>query len=99
MGKFDGKIVPITGAARGQGRSHAVRFAEEGADVIALDICHDLDTVPYPLATASDLAETVKEVESRDRRIASFGADTRDFGRMEELVREGVAEPRAARSC
>lgn len=92
MGKFDGKVVLITGAARGQGRSHAVRFAEEGADIVALDVCHDLDTVPYPLATAADLAETVKEVESRDRRILSFEADTRDYGRLETIVEETVSE-------
>jgi SDR family mycofactocin-dependent oxidoreductase len=92
MGKFDGKVVLITGAARGQGRSHAVRFAEEGADIVALDVCHDLDTVPYPLATAEDLAETVKEVESRDRRILSFEADTRDYGRLESIVSEAVSE-------
>jgi SDR family mycofactocin-dependent oxidoreductase len=92
MGTFDGKVVLITGAARGQGRSHAVRFAEEGADIIALDVCHDLDTVPYPLATPSDLAGTVKEVEGLGRRIASFEADTRDYGRMEEVVRDAVSE-------
>ncbi|MCW2583819.1 MAG: family mycofactocin-dependent oxidoreductase [Klenkia sp.] len=92
MGKLDGKVALVTGAARGQGRSHAVRLAHEGADVIALDVCHDLDTVPYPLGTSADLAQTVKEVESLDRRIASFEGDTRDFGRMEEIVRESVAE-------
>lgn len=92
MGTFDGKVVLITGAARGQGRSHAVRFAEEGADIIALDVCHDLDTVPYPLATPSDLAGTVKEVERLGCRIASFEADTRDYGRMEEVVRDAVSE-------
>lgn len=92
MGRFDGKVVLITGAARGQGRSHAVRFAEEGADIVALDVCHDLDTVPYPLASPADLAETVKEVESRDRRILSFEADTRDYGRLETVVEEAVSE-------
>lgn len=92
MGKLNGKVALVTGAARGQGRSHAVRLAEEGADIIALDVCHDLSTVPYPMGTSSDLAETVKEVEQLDRRITSFEADTRDYGRMEEVVREGVAD-------
>lgn len=69
MGKLDGKVAFITGAARGQGRSHAARFAEEGADIIAVDILNDIDSVSYPLATKEDLEETVRQVESHDRRI------------------------------
>ena len=60
----------ITGAARGQGRSHAVQLALEGADIIAIDICDQLDTVPYPMATADDLAETVRQVESTGRELS-----------------------------
>ena len=70
-GRVAGKLAFITGAARGQGRSHAIRLAEEGADIIAVDICRDYGTVPYPMATPEDLAETVKAVEALDRRIAS----------------------------
>ena len=68
-GRVAGKVAFITGAARGQGRSHAIRLAEEGADIIAVDICRDYDTVGYPLASAADLAQTVKAVEALDRRI------------------------------
>ena len=70
MGKLDGKVAFITGAARGQGRSHAIRLAQEGADIIAVDICAQIDSVPYPMATPDDLAETVKQVEALDRRIS-----------------------------
>jgi (+)-trans-carveol dehydrogenase len=69
MGRVDGKVALITGAARGQGRSHARRLAEEGADIIALDIAAPVATVPYPLATVEDLDTTVREVEALDRRI------------------------------
>jgi len=92
MGLMDGKVVLITGAARGQGRSHAVRFAEEGADVIALDICSEIPHVKYPLATAEDLAETVNQVEKLDRRCLAFEADARDSARMHEVVSQAVSE-------
>ena len=69
MGKLEGKVAFITGAARGQGRSHAIRLAQEGADIIAVDICRQIDSVTYPMSTPEDLAETVKEVEALDRRI------------------------------
>jgi NAD(P)-dependent dehydrogenase (short-subunit alcohol dehydrogenase family) len=69
MGRFDGKVVFITGAARGQGRSHAVRFAEEGADIIAVDICAPVKTIDYPMATPEDLAETARLVKARGRRV------------------------------
>jgi NAD(P)-dependent dehydrogenase (short-subunit alcohol dehydrogenase family) len=67
MGRVQGKVAFITGAARGQGRSHAIRLAEEGADIIAVDMCHDLETVNYPLATPDDLKETARLVEKLDR--------------------------------
>ena len=76
-GRLDGKVALITGAARGQGRSHAVRLAQDGADVIAVDICRPIDSVAYPLATPADLARTVSEVRALGRRIAAAEADAR----------------------
>ena len=67
MARLDGKVAFITGAARGQGRSHAVRLAEEGADIIAVDIASQIDSVPFAVATPEDLDQTVKEVEALDR--------------------------------
>src|SRR5580693_1991290 len=77
-GKLEGKVAFITGAARGQGRSHAIRLAQEGANIIAVDICRQIESVAYPMATPGDLAETVKEVEALDRRIVAREADVRD---------------------
>ncbi|HEY3718147.1 MAG TPA: mycofactocin-coupled SDR family oxidoreductase [Jatrophihabitantaceae bacterium] len=92
MGKLEGKVAFITGAARGQGRSHAVRLAEEGADIIAVDICAQIDTVPYPMATPDDLAETVKEVEGLDRRIFARPVDVRDAVALQAALDAGIAE-------
>ena len=92
MGQMDGRVVLITGAARGQGRSHAVRFAEEGADVIALDICEDVPLVRYPLGTAEELDETAKLVENLGRRCVALRVDARDSARLREAVAEGVKE-------
>jgi SDR family mycofactocin-dependent oxidoreductase len=92
MGKLEGKVAFITGAARGQGRSHAIRLAQEGADIIAVDICAQIDTVPYPMATPDDLAETVKEVEALDRRIFARQADVRDPRALKAAFDAGVAE-------
>jgi SDR family mycofactocin-dependent oxidoreductase len=91
-GRVAGKVAFITGAARGQGRAHAIRLAEEGADIIAIDICRDYDTVGYPLATEADLAETVKAVEALDRRIVATVADVRDAGALKAAVDDGVAQ-------
>jgi SDR family mycofactocin-dependent oxidoreductase len=91
MGKLDGKVVLITGAARGQGRSHAVRLAAEGADVIALDICQQIGSVRYPLATPDDLAVTVKEVEALGRRIVAAHADVRDRSQVRAALEQGLA--------
>jgi SDR family mycofactocin-dependent oxidoreductase len=91
-GQFDGKVAFITGAARGQGRSHAVRFAEEGADIIAVDLCDQIDTVGYPMATREDLDETVNFVEKTGRRIVAEQGDVRSFDRMKSVVADGVAE-------
>jgi SDR family mycofactocin-dependent oxidoreductase len=92
VGRLEGKVAFITGAARGQGRSHAVRFAEEGADIVALDLCGQVDTVPYPMATPDDMANTVGLVESLGRRIIARQGDTRDGARIHEVVLEGLAE-------
>jgi (+)-trans-carveol dehydrogenase len=91
-GRVEGKVAFITGAARGQGRSHAIRLAEEGADIIAVDICDQVGSVPYPMATPEDLTETVKEVEALDRRIVATQADVRDYGALKKALDDGVAE-------
>src|SRR3954452_10312858 len=92
MGRVEGKVALITGAARGQGRSHALRLAEEGADIVAVDICSSVETVPYDGATADDLARTAKLVEEFDRRIVTRQVDVRDLGGLEAAVRDGVSE-------
>jgi SDR family mycofactocin-dependent oxidoreductase len=92
MGKLEGKVVFITGAARGQGRSHAVRLAQEGADIIAIDIAAQIASVSYPMATPEDLAQTVKEVEALDRRIVARQADVRDLAGLQAAFDAGVAE-------
>ncbi|MFY9921525.1 MAG: SDR family NAD(P)-dependent oxidoreductase, partial [Mycobacterium sp.] len=91
-GQFEGKVAFITGAARGQGRCHAVRFAEEGADIIALDLCEQIDSVAYPMPSREDLDETVNLVEKTGRHIVAEQADVRDFERVREVVANGVAE-------
>ncbi|RBY85123.1 mycofactocin-coupled SDR family oxidoreductase [Blastococcus sp. TF02A-26] len=91
-GSLQGRVAFITGAARGQGRSHAVRLAREGADVIAVDICAQLPSVDYPMATEDDLAETARLVEALDRRIVTRVADVRDRGQLAAAVEAGVAE-------
>jgi len=90
-GRVEGKVAFITGAGRGQGRSHAVKLASEGADIIAIDICHDVEGA-LPMATPDDLAETVKLVEARDRRIIATQADVRDLDGLTAAVDAGVGE-------
>jgi (+)-trans-carveol dehydrogenase len=92
VGLFDGKVVLITGAARGQGRSHAVRFAQEGADVIALDVCADIPATGYAGATREDLAETAALVEAEGRRAFPRVVDVRDHAGMTAAVEDGSAE-------
>ena len=90
--QFEGKVAFITGAARGQGRSHAVRFAEEGADIIAVDLCAQIDSVQYPMARPEDLDETVNLVEKTGRRIMAEIADVRDFKQLQSVVARGEEE-------
>ncbi|HEY2670515.1 MAG TPA: SDR family NAD(P)-dependent oxidoreductase, partial [Rugosimonospora sp.] len=91
-GRVEGKVAFVTGAARGQGRSHAIRLAQEGADIIAVDICDQVASVPYPMATPDDLTETVKEVEALDRRIVATQADVRDYAGLKQALDDGVAQ-------
>jgi SDR family mycofactocin-dependent oxidoreductase len=90
-GRMDGKVVLITGAARGQGRSHAVRLAEEGADIIALDLCREVPGTPHAGSTPDDLAETVSLVEALGRRIVASAADVRDLSGLRAAVDDGVS--------
>jgi SDR family mycofactocin-dependent oxidoreductase len=92
MGKLEGKVAFITGAARGQGRSHAIRLAQEGADIIAVDLADQIESVPYPMSTPEDLQETVSQVEALDRRVVSVQADVRDFDALAAAAQKGVAE-------
>ena len=92
MGRVEGKVAFVSGAARGQGRSHAIRLAQEGADIIAVDIEGQIDTVPYPMSTPADMEETVRQVEALDRRIIATKADVRDFDSIKAAVDDGVAQ-------
>src|SRR5262245_40528704 len=92
MGRVEGKVAFVTGAARGQGRGLAVALAREGADIIAVDVCEQIDEVPYPLATKEDLAATASEVEALGRRVIAREADVRDVDALAAVVGEGVAE-------
>lgn len=92
MGRFDGKVVLITGGARGQGRSHALAFAREGADIVVTDVAKQVTTVPYAMSTESDLKETVAQVEALDRRCLSVVADARSTADMRSAVDAAVGE-------
>ena len=96
-GRLDGKVAFITGAARGQGRAHAVRLASEGADVLALDLAGPLPGVPYDSATPDELAETAAAVEATGRRVLTHQGDVRDLEGMTAFLARGV-EATAARS-
>lgn len=91
-GRVEGKRVLITGAARGMGRSHAVRLAEEGADLILVDICESLPAIEYPLATTEDLEETARLVEKHGRRAVTHVVDVRDDQALTAAVDDGVAQ-------
>jgi (+)-trans-carveol dehydrogenase len=94
VGRLDDKVALITGAARGQGRSHAVRLAREGAQIVAVDFCGGAEAFPwmtYPMATEDDLAETVRLVEGEGQKILAVKADVRDLAGMQQAVADGVA--------
>ena len=91
-GRVEGKVAFITGAARGQGRSHAVRLAQEGADIIAVDICKQIETVSIPLSTPEDLAETADLVKGHNRRIYTAKVDVRDYAALKAAVDAGVEQ-------
>ncbi len=91
-GRVEGKVAFITGAARGQGRSHAVRLAHEGADIIAVDICRGFDGSPAPAATPEDLAETADLVKNLNRRVVTAQVDVRDYSALKAAVDNGVEE-------
>lgn len=92
MGRLSGKVALITGGARGQGRSHAVTFAREGADIVTCDLVSQVATVPYPMSVPDDLNETVKLVEEQDRRCVAMQADVRDTAQLRAVVERGIAE-------
>ncbi len=92
MGRVQGKVAFVTGAARGQGRSHAVRLAEEGADIIAVDRCEDFKTVGYPMATPEDLEETAQFVEKTGQRCVTAKVDVSDVVSLKSILDDGVAE-------
>jgi SDR family mycofactocin-dependent oxidoreductase len=89
-GRVEGKVAFITGAARGQGRAHAVKLASEGADIIGLDICAQVDTVDYAMSTPDDLQETIELVEKQGRRMITKIGDVRDVGALRSLYEEGL---------
>lgn len=92
MGRVQGKVAFVTGAARGQGRSHAVRLAEEGADIIAIDRCKDFETIGYPMATPEDLEETAQFVEKTGQRVVTAKVDVADAGQLKSALESGIAE-------
>ncbi|KUI17228.1 3-ketoacyl-ACP reductase [Mycolicibacterium acapulense] len=92
MGRVQGKVAFVTGAARGQGRSHAVRLAEEGADIIAVDLCENIDTIGYPMATPEDLEETAAFIEKTGRRVFTAKADVREAAQLKAALEEGISQ-------
>ena len=92
-GTLEGRVAFITGAARGQGRAHAIRLANEGADIIAIDVCGPIsETITYPLATSDELAETVQAVEATGRKVLAREVDIRDLAALQQVVADGVEQ-------
>ena len=98
-GRVAGKVALVTGAARGQGRSHALALAREGADVIAVDSCRDYATVDYPMATVSELAQTVRDVEQLDRRAVALQVDVREADALAAAVDTDFLEEILSAGC
>ncbi|OBG19048.1 3-ketoacyl-ACP reductase [Mycolicibacterium celeriflavum] len=92
MGRVQGKVAFVTGAARGQGRSHAVRLAEEGADIIAVDLCENIDTIGYPMATPDDLEETAAFIEKTGQRVVTAKADVREASQLKAALEDGISQ-------
>ncbi|BBY41735.1 MULTISPECIES: mycofactocin-coupled SDR family oxidoreductase [Mycobacteriaceae] len=92
MGRVQGKVAFVTGAARGQGRSHAVRLAEEGADIIAVDLCENIDTIGYPMATPEDLEETAAFIEKTGQRVVTAKADVREASQLKAALEDGISQ-------
>jgi SDR family mycofactocin-dependent oxidoreductase len=93
QGSLEGRVAFVTGAARGQGRAHAIRLAEDGADIIAVDSCRPIsDTITYPMPTSDDLAETVAAVESTGRKVLAREVDIRDLAAQQQVVADGVEQ-------
>ena len=92
MSSLEGQVAFITGAGRGQGRSHAEALAEQGVDIIAVDLCEDIDTVSYPLSTPSDLDETAAAVKAHGRRVVTYQADVRDMRGLTRALNAGLSE-------
>jgi len=92
MGRVEGKVAFVTGAGRGQGRSHAVRLAEEGADIIAVDICQDIDSIMYAMSSPDDLKETARLIEAHGRKVVTVQADVRERAQLKDALEHGIAE-------
>lgn len=91
-GRLEGKVAFITGAGRGQGRSHAIRLAQEGADIIAIDICRQIESNPYPLSSPDDLAETERAVKELGRRVVARQADVRERDELRDALEAGIGD-------
>lgn len=92
VGQLDGKVAFITGVARGQGRSHAIRLARDGANIVGIDICADIPANGYPMASRDELDETVALVEAEGAKMLGVVADVRDFHQVKSAVDGGVEQ-------